>query len=190
MHQRPIRVSRAGSLGRAELDVSGHAVTVLTTSPGSIAGAALAVRAGLTPLDLSSGSSRARASDRLAAAVARAAGCGVLISIGGDIATGGPAPPAGWRVRLADGTAAPSTVVHLPGGGLATVRAPGGDSAWRTVTVAAGSCREARAASVSAAARGDTAAAWIGSLGLAGRLVGPEGSVTYAGPWSSEPAAA
>ena len=81
-------------------------------------------------LDLGA-TAKAYAADRCAAAVAEL-GCGALVSIGGDIATAGPAPhrragpgPASagrdgeqfWRVRVQDGPDEPGTTVTLPAGG-------------------------------------------------------------------------
>ncbi len=53
-----------------------------------------------------------------------AAGCGVLVSLGGDLAIAGPAPAAGWRIRVTDdhrsGFDAPGQWISLSSGGLAT----------------------------------------------------------------------
>lgn len=56
-------------------------------------------------LDLGS-TARAWAADRAAADAAAAAGCGVLVSLGGDVAVAGECPPGGWLVHLADDSAA------------------------------------------------------------------------------------
>ena len=45
---------------------------------------------------------KAYAADRAARDAATAAGCGVLVSLGGDVAVAGSCPPGGWTVRLAD----------------------------------------------------------------------------------------
>ena len=84
-------------------------------------------------LDLGA-TAKAYAADHCAAAVAEL-GCGALVSLGGDIATAGPAPhrraaagpPPGvasggaeqdgyWRVRVQDGRDEPGTTVTLPAG--------------------------------------------------------------------------
>src|SRR5207244_10112392 len=74
-------------------------------------------------LDLGA-TAKALAADRAAARAAVAAGCGVLVSLGGDIATAGDPPAGGWAVRVADShAAAPGAEGHagrLAGGGLAT----------------------------------------------------------------------
>ena len=182
----PLRITRAGRLGRAELEVSGTTWTVLTARSGSIAAAGLAVRAGLTALDLASAAGRARAADRLVGRAAEASGCAVLISVGGDIATAGPPPAEGWRVRLDPG----GTLLVLPSdGGMATVRSAEPGSLWRSVTVLGGSCLQAHRAAMVAAVRPD-AAVWLDSTGLAGRLVGPDRTVVLAGRWQSHLAAA
>lgn len=181
----PVRITRAGRLGRADLDAFGTKLTVLTARAGSAASAALAVRAGLTAVDMAGGAGRSRAADRMAARAAAAAGCAVLVSAGGDIATAGAPPPGGWRVQIAPDLMA----LGLSTGGIATVRSAEAGSPWRSVTVAATSCQEARRAAVAAASRPD-AAAWLDSTGLTGRLVGTDGTVVLTGSWASELVAA
>jgi len=143
----------------------------------------------------------------LAARGARVEG-GVLVSIGGDIATAGRPPEAGWPVRVTDDHEAdadePGQTVALRSGGLATssttVRrwrrgsaelhhvldpATGAPAAgpWRTVTVAAASCVDANIASTTAIIRGDRAPEWLATTGLPARLVGADGSVMLAAGW-------
>ena len=67
------------------------------------------------------------AADRAAARISERLRCGVLVSLGGDIATGGTAPEGGWRVRVQDVTGhpdeppnGPAQTVVLQGGALAT----------------------------------------------------------------------
>ncbi|HEY2572081.1 MAG TPA: FAD:protein FMN transferase, partial [Solirubrobacteraceae bacterium] len=52
-------------------------------------------------LDLGA-TAKALAADRAATAAYMASGYGVLVSLGGDIATAGPAPAGGWRVHVTD----------------------------------------------------------------------------------------
>ena len=120
-------------------------------------------------LDLGA-TAKAWAADRSAGRLAEALGCGVLVSLGGDIAVAGEAPPGGWRVRFQDVTGrpeeppvGPSAVVAIRGGGLATSSTMarrwrrGGDvlhhildprtglpapPCWRTVSVAAATCEK------------------------------------------------
>ncbi|HJY70776.1 MAG TPA: FAD:protein FMN transferase, partial [Streptosporangiaceae bacterium] len=77
-------------------------------------------------LDLGA-TAKAWAADRSAARIARQAGCGVLVSLGGDIAVAGPAPEGGWRIRVQDVTGAPGdppagpyALIAIRDGGLAT----------------------------------------------------------------------
>jgi thiamine biosynthesis lipoprotein len=80
-------------------------------------------------LDLGA-TAKALAADRAALAIARRTGCGVLVNLGGDLATAGLAPPGGWRIAVGDdhATAAeptgasvePTAIITLTDGGLAT----------------------------------------------------------------------
>ena len=166
-------------------------------------------------IDLGS-TGKALAAD-LAAAAARAAmgRGGVLVSLGGDIATAGDSPDGGWRVLVAEDANIPpeadGEVIALHDGAIATsgttVRAwrrgeialhhlidplTGGsvDSPWRTASVAAASCVDANTAATAAIIRGASAPEWLGGLGLAARLVGTNGDVRRIGPWPSTAGAA
>ncbi len=167
-------------------------------------------------LDLGA-TAKAWASDRCAEQIADELECGVLVSLGGDVAVAGPPPPGGWRVRVTDDQAAPDSApgqtVTIVSGGLATssttIRrwalgsqqvhhiinpATGGPatSCWRTVSVAAGSCTDANTASTAAIIRGAAAPDWLHDLGLPARLVRHDGTaVTTAGwPTDNDPGAA
>jgi FAD:protein FMN transferase len=158
-------------------------------------------------LDLGA-AAKALAADHAARDASAAAGCGVLVSLGGDIAFAGTPPVDGWRVRVTDdhraGVDAPGQWVTLRSGGLATssttVRrwrteigsvhhlvdpATGGPAAsvWRTVSVAAGSCLDANIASTASIIRGERAPEWLESLGLPSRLVGVGGDVRHLAGW-------
>ena len=139
----------------------------------------------------------------------------MLVSLGGDLAMAGLPPARGWEVRVTDSHAAgPDAVgqtVLVQSGGLATSSATvrrwqrGGqdlhhvidpragrpaDVVWRTVSVAAALCVDANIASTAAMIRGERAPAWLESLGLAARLVLPEGAVVRVGGWPPEEVAA
>jgi len=164
-------------------------------------------------LDLGA-TAKAWCADRAAARAADAAGCGVLVSLGGDIAVAGAGPDGGWPVVVGDDHRAPldhpGPVVAIRSGGLATssttVRrwARGGEPlhhvidpttgapapwVWRTVTVTAASCADANAASTAAIVFGWRAEAWLTGLGLPARLVATDGRVTTLGGWPAEPVA-
>ncbi|WP_063798995.1 FAD:protein FMN transferase, partial [Streptomyces ossamyceticus] len=74
-------------------------------------------------LDLGA-TAKALAADRAARQAAAVTGRGVLVSLGGDVATAGPAPEGGWRIALADDHARPGPeggpAVAVTGGALAT----------------------------------------------------------------------
>ncbi len=74
-------------------------------------------------LDLGA-TAKAWAADRAVRAIYEACGCGVLVSLGGDLATAGAAPAGGWRIHVTDdhraGPLAPGQTVAIASGGLAT----------------------------------------------------------------------
>jgi FAD:protein FMN transferase len=167
------------------------------------------VPAGFT-IDLGA-TAKAWAADRAARAAARAAGCGALVAVGGDIATSGPAPARGWAVHVTDDHRndhhAPGQTVTIHSGGLATsstaVRrwrhggramhhiidpatgAPAREK-WRTVSAAAASCADANIATTSALIRAGAAPAWLGRLGLPARLVSHTGRIYTIGAWPAD----
>lgn len=160
-----------------------------------------------TQLDLGA-TAKAWASDHCAELIADRLGCGVLVSLGGDLAVAGPIPDDGWRVRVTDdhaaGPEAPGQTVTITDGGLATssttvrtwtaghqqvhhiIDPATGEparSCWRTVSVAAGTCVDANTASTAAIIRGEAAAAWLDDAGLPARLVRPDGTVVTTAGW-------
>jgi thiamine biosynthesis lipoprotein len=86
-------------------------------------GRELTVPAGVQ-LDLGA-TAKAFAADRCAEQVARRLGVGVLVGLGGDIATAGTAPDGGWSVLVRDRATDPECVVALPGDGAAEPVVPG-----------------------------------------------------------------
>jgi thiamine biosynthesis lipoprotein len=161
-------------------------------------------------LDLGA-TAKALAADRAAVRAADVTGCGVLVSLGGDIAMCGEAPSGGWRIRVTDDhrsdISAPGQSITLSGGGLATssttVRrwrvadgvahhlvnpATGQPAAgpWRTVSVCAATCLDANIASTAAIIRGEAAAPWLESLALPSRLVGVDGIARHLAGWPAD----
>jgi FAD:protein FMN transferase len=154
---------------------------------------------------------KAWSADRCARRVATEIGVGVLISLGGDIATAGVGPLAGWVVRVQDkpdSAAGPSCAIVLHDGyAVATsstltrswlrgasrlhhildpaTRLPA-DPVWRTVTVAAASCVQANGASTAAIVRGRRAPQWLAGLGMAARFVDAQGVVSSVGSWPQD----
>jgi len=156
-------------------------------------------------LDLGA-TAKAVAADRAALLVAQRLGVGVLVALGGDIATAGPGPDGGWRVLVQDRPGDPRCVVHLPAGAaLATSSTAGrtwgrrgellhhildprtgrpAPAVWRTVSVAAYSCLRANTLSTAAVVRGHDAPALLG--GVPARLVTPDLDVLRLGGWPAE----
>jgi FAD:protein FMN transferase len=158
-------------------------------------------------LDLGA-TAKALAADRAARAAHEAGACGVLVSLGGDIATCGLAPAGGWPIHVTDdhrdGPDAPGQTIAIQSGGVATssivtrrwrhgertmhhvldprsgepVRGP-----WRTVSVAAATCAEANIASTAALVLGRDARRWLADQGLPARLVALDGGVAVQGGW-------
>jgi thiamine biosynthesis lipoprotein ApbE len=162
-------------------------------------------------IDLGS-TAKALAADRSARKVHEATGAGVLISLGGDVATAGRPPGDGWVVRVTDdhrnGSSPGGQMVALQSGCLATSstmvrrwRAGGAErhhiidprtglpvkEFWRTASVVAASCVEANTASTAAIVRGAAALPWLTELGLPARLVRSDGVVVTVGAWPKEP---
>jgi thiamine biosynthesis lipoprotein ApbE len=169
-----------------------------------------------TDVELDLGSTgKGLAADRAAEAALAAAGAdaGVLVSLGGDIATAGRAPAGGWRITVVEDSrldpdgeeTAAAEVIAIERGAIATSSTTvrrwrssegitvhhiidprtGGPAevTWRTVSVVAASCEVANAASTAAIVLGDAAPAWLEAAGYPARLVALDGSVVRLGGW-------
>jgi thiamine biosynthesis lipoprotein len=161
-------------------------------------------------LDLGA-TAKAVAADRAAALAFRELGTGVLVSLGGDIATAGPAPVGGWQVHVQDRAEDPAQQVGLPAGAAIATSStvsrqwPGegrvlhhvvdprtgrpAEPVWRSVTVAASSCVRANAATTAALVRGRRAIPWLERLRYPARLLAADGSVRTINDWPAEVAA-
>lgn len=158
-------------------------------------------------LDLGS-TGKALAADLAAEAAHREAGGGVLVGLGGDIATAGAAPAGGWGVLAAEDSAerpdGAGQTVRIAAGALATssttvrrwargervlhhivdpatglpARGP-----WRTATVAAATCVDANIAATAAIVRGEAAIPWLEAHRLDARLVREDGASVHVGRW-------
>ncbi len=163
-------------------------------------------------LDLGA-TAKALASDLAATAASRAiAGAGVLVSLGGDIAVAGEAPPEGWPVQASEDSSAPidddEETFSITSGGIATSSTTvrrwtrGGvvlhhiidpatglpaKSPWRTATVVAATCVDANIASTAAIVMAHKTVAWLEAHRLPARLVDHEGRVCRVAGWP-EPA--
>jgi thiamine biosynthesis lipoprotein len=159
-------------------------------------------------LDLGA-TAKAVTSDRCAALAARRTGAGVLVSLGGDIATAGPQPDNGpWQVLVQDREADPAVTVSLPAGAALATSSTASRTwrsgqldlhhvldprtgmpvpvVWSSVTVAAWSCLQANALSTAALVRGEPAVPWLRELGAPARLVRPDGATVVVGAWPAE----
>ncbi len=161
-------------------------------------------------LDLGA-TAKAWCADRAATMAARVSGAGVLVGLGGDVATAGAVPEGGWIVRVAEDhrwedPSAPTLAVRW--GGVATsstlrrrwwcgdravhhiVDPRTGDAAagpWRTATVAAGSCAVASTMAVAAIVAGAGAPALLAAARLPARLIAGDGTVLRCGGWPGPP---
>ncbi len=164
-----------------------------------------------TQLDLGA-TAKAAAADRCARLVHDHVGTGVLVSLGGDIATAGSAPAGGWQVTVQDlPYDVPQQVTLTEGAAIATsstakrtwrqgdeqhhhlVDPATGRSAtgpWRSVSAVAPTCVRANVATTAALVRGDDALLWLRRTGLPARLVSHTGSVVTLNGWPREAVAA
>lgn len=162
-----------------------------------LSGQWLTVPAGIR-LDLGA-TGKALTSDLIAAAVYARLGIGVLVGLGGDIATAGPTPDGGWNVLVQDRPGDPAITVALPpGGAIATSSTQGrrwlasgqqmhhildprscrpAETVWRTASVAAATCAQANALSTAALILGGEAPDWLRGQDASSRLVGANGDV-------------
>ncbi|MFC5500819.1 FAD:protein FMN transferase [Lysinimonas soli] len=195
---------------RLVLDDDGPVRAVATERPGwkhvRLDGSRLTVPEGLS-LDLGA-TAKAVAADRAAAAVAQELGIGVLVSLGGDIATAGPAPRGNWQIDVQDLPADPACRISVGAGtavatsstqrrtwrrGATTLHhiidpltGMSAASLWRSATVAGPSCLVANALSTAAIVWGSSAPQRLAAHRLPARLVSAEGSVIVLGGWPAE----
>ena len=158
-----------------------------------------------TFLDLGA-TAKALAADRAAASIHSRLGCGVLISLGGDVSVAGPALGGGFDIGIADTCTSPvpDEAITISSGGLASsgigvrnwrlgehevhhiVDPATGLSAlpcWRTVSVTAATCTQANAASTAAMVLGESALDWLEHRSLPARLVRLDGTVVHTNGW-------
>jgi FAD:protein FMN transferase len=169
----------------------------------SLVGDRLSVPAG-TVLDLDA-TAKAAAADHCAQLTHRQFHVGVLVALGGDLATAGPAPEGGWRIDVQDRDEDPADAVTLPGGAaLATsstqrrVWRRGGrrmhhvldprtglpaPPVWRSASVVAGNCVAANTLSTAALIRGQQATGWLRRVGAPAWLVDAAGATHAINGW-------
>jgi len=133
---------------------------------------------------------------------------GLLVSLGGDIATAGTAPDGGWRILVAEDSEVPADdggeTIAIPCGAIATssttvrrwrranrelhhlVDPRTGQPAvspWRTVTVVADTCVRANTEATAAIVRGESGLERLAATGLPARLVHADGRVVRLNGW-------
>ena len=155
-------------------------------------------------LDLGA-TAKAYAADRCARLVADRYPTGVLVSLGGDLATAGTAPTGGWRVTVQDTPDDPPCTVTLPSGAALATSSTAhrtwrrGEAVlhhvldprtcrpapvvWRTVSVAANRCVDANTLTTAALVRGTAAPDWLRRLGAPARLVTRDRQVVTLNGW-------
>jgi thiamine biosynthesis lipoprotein len=156
-----------------------------------------------TELDFGA-TSKALAADDAAALVAERLGVGVLVGIGGDIATVGGGPVEGWRIRV-DAGVGDTHDIQLPSGAAiatsSTIRRTwtqaGADrhhlidprtcapavTPWAAVTVAADTCVRANIATTASIILGRAGLDWLHDHGHPARLVAAAGNVVTIAGW-------
>jgi thiamine biosynthesis lipoprotein len=171
-----------------------------------LTGSFLRIPAGVE-LDLGA-SAKAVAADLAAATITARLGIGALVSLGGDIATAGPAPSRGWQVLVQDLDTDPAERIELAGGwAVATSSAQKrrwqhdgrsvhhildprwgipADPVWRSVTVVAPTCLAANTLSTAAIVRGRGAVPMLRQRGRAARLVAADGTLVRLGGWPED----
>lgn len=163
-----------------------------------------------TLLDLGA-TAKAYAADLAADRIAGDLGCGVLVSLGGDVAVRGTPPRGGWSIRVTDlptpldeDPRGPAQTVAITGGGLATSSTAArrwtygagemhhlldprtglpARTPWRTVSAAAATCLAANVATTATIVRGDAGLAAAQAAGLPMRLVGEHDGIVRLGGW-------
>jgi FAD:protein FMN transferase len=161
-------------------------------------------------LDLGA-TAKARAADLAARDAAAVTAAGVLVEVGGDIATAGPAPASGWQVLVQDTPDDPAGRFSLAAGWAvatsSTVRrtwrrggirlhhivdprtAAPAAAVWRSATVAARTCASANTAATASVVLGHDAPQWLADRGYVARLVDQQRRVVRVGDWPEEAAA-
>jgi thiamine biosynthesis lipoprotein len=150
------------------------------------------------------------AADLAAAAALEAAGpaVGVLVSLGGDIATAGEAPEGGWIIQVGDDSRTPinpsEETISINAGAIATssttvrrwIRGeavlhhildprtglPAGGP-WRTATCVARTCVDANLAATAAIVKGEDAVGWLEGRRVPCRLVAADGAIRRLAGW-------
>ncbi|HVV11930.1 FAD:protein FMN transferase [Amycolatopsis sp.] len=148
---------------------------------------------------------KAWTADHCARLVAGALGTGVLVELGGDLATAGAAPAGGWKILVRDRIEDPACTVSVPSGAAMATSSTNSRTwrrgerllhhvldprtcqpaprTWRSVSVVADRCVDANTWTTAALVRGEDAPGWLSGLGVPARLVHRDGRVLTLGGW-------
>ena len=160
-------------------------------------------------LDLGA-TAKASAADRCARAVAARFGTGVLVAIGGDVATAGTGPGPCWQVEVLDVATDAAEQIALPSGWAVCTSStrrrtwnrcgvpqhhlidprtslPATDT-WAAVTVVARNCVTANTASTAAVVLGRSDPDWLTRTGLPARALAHDGSTVRFGGFTEQAA--
>ncbi len=152
---------------------------------------------------------KAAAADRCAAEIATTLGTGVLVSLGGDIATAGRSPHQSWQITVQDRPVDPAQQITLGAGAAvatsSTVKRVWNNgqvhhlidpftgtpsrSPWRSVSVVASDCVTANVATTATLVKGSAGFDWLRRTRLPARLLGHDGRVRTINGWPQEAAA-
>lgn len=162
-------------------------------------------------LDLGA-SAKAFTADLIAAEINAELEVGVMVSLGGDIATAGPAPDGGWQILVQDLETDPAQLIRLAAGSAVATSSTqkrrwshAGEAmhhildprsgipvqrSWRSATVAESSCLRANALSTAALVKRASAVTWLAQQSVAARLIDDQGRVHLVASWPEANASA
>ncbi|MGV9713647.1 FAD:protein FMN transferase [Gordonia sp. NPDC003424] len=171
--------------------------------PARLDGQTLTLRAG-TRLDLGA-SAKAYAADEFARLIAAEVGGGVLVDLGGDLATAGRPPRHGWRIGVADAdgrTRHTVTASHNQAFATSSTQARTwthdgrahhhiidprtglpADTRWAQITCAGPTALQANAAATAAVILGDDAIDWLTARHIPALLITTAGKRHRVGGW-------
>jgi thiamine biosynthesis lipoprotein len=208
------RSGRSTCRDESALPTCGSRPTAARRVPGweqvELSGRRLRVPIGTT-LDLSA-TAKAVACDRAAAQVRDRLDVGVLVGLGADAVSAGPATDDGWIVEIGDRAGSRRSLLNLPAGAAVTTShftahtsagqvadpelgTPGHlidphtghapTPVWRMASAIGFSGLEAASYTAAALVRGTSARAWLGQLWVPAQLITIYDDVITVGPWTS-----
>ncbi|MFW0796956.1 FAD:protein FMN transferase [Gordonia sp. CPCC 205515] len=188
---------------RNETVLRDHPVPVTADRVCGVDGGVLTLTAGVT-LDLGC-SAKAMSAQLWATEIAARIGTGILLDLGGDLASGGPSPRRGWQIGVVDWTGRTRQVLSANDGQafatsstrVRTWRSGATDrhhiidprtgvsaeSPWAQVTCASTRTQWANAASTASVILGAEAPNWLSAREIPALLIAHDGTETRVGGW-------